>query len=116
MITNFFRIKSFRGIALAVVASMVFGFAACGGGGSGVSTGSGTSLDPYKIGTAQQLKELADRVNSGEEPSGQYYKLTNNIDLSEYGAGYNGGKGWTPIGTTEYWFDGTLDGTGKTIS
>ena len=91
-------------IALVAMAVFVCGLAACGGGGDTHSSinpgpgpdlgpGSGTEADPFLIKTPKDLKDLADRVNTGEEPNGLYYKLTNNIDLSGYGENQNDGKG-----------------------
>lgn len=75
-------------------------------------------------------EDLASIDDSKEALSG-YYILMTDIDLTEYlspeGAGYNDGKGWTPIGSyvdealdlniaTEYAFKGTFDGNGHTIS
>ena len=52
-------------------------------------------------------------MNAGISPyadAGRYYKLVNNLDLSDYGAGYDGGKGWIPIGTDTKPFNGVLNG------
>ena len=73
--------------------------------------GSGTSVDPYQIGTAAQLAKLAEWVNAGTEPyatAGVYYKLTADINLGI--APYNVGAGWTPIGTGSPPFRGYFDG------
>ena len=73
-------------------------------------------------------EDLASIDDSIEALSG-YYILMKDIDLSEYlspeGAGYNDGKGWTPIGSyvdtldtnvaTQYSFKGTFDGNGHVI-
>ena len=75
--------------------------------------GAGTSANPYKIGTAAQLKQLADLVNTGAKPyadAGICYQLTADIDLNI--KPYNEGEGWTPIGT----FRGIFDGINKTVS
>ncbi|MBR0360054.1 MAG: hypothetical protein IIX21_02965, partial [Clostridia bacterium] len=80
---------------------------------TGSFAGSGTSSDPYKIATAQQLKEMRDFVNSGDgkKDDRKYFVLTDDIDL--------GGQEWTPIGFTEktnqYAFTGTFDGDGHVI-
>lgn len=57
--------------------------------------GSGTKDDPYKIKTAEQLAKLAKDINSGigekeYTHSGEYFILTDNIDLSAHR--------WVPIG------------------
>ncbi|MEA4847019.1 MAG: S-layer homology domain-containing protein [Clostridiaceae bacterium] len=84
-------------------------------------SGAGTAEDPYLIGTAAQLAKLAELVNAGTSPYADadvYYKLTNDINLSSYGSGWNGGKGWVPIGTPSpnAPFTGIFDGDGKTIT
>lgn len=54
-------------------------------------TGYGTSFNPYKITSAEDLAYLAYAVNEeGNDFSGEYISLESNIDLS--------GKLWTPIG------------------
>ncbi|MEA4946983.1 MAG: S-layer homology domain-containing protein [Oscillospiraceae bacterium] len=80
-------------------------------GGDGSST-------PYQISTAAQLAELAALVNAGTAPyPSASYVLTADIDLSGYGSGYDGGRGWTPIGITDiYSFKGSFDGGGYTVT
>lgn len=81
----------------------------------GFAGGTGTAEDPYQIGTAAQLKVLADLVNSGNTAyNGASYKLTANLDLSTICGSEKGN--WTPIGNSSYSFRGSLDGNGKTIS
>ncbi|WP_168118779.1 S-layer homology domain-containing protein [Paenibacillus sp. HB172176] len=94
-------------------------------------TGSGTESNPYIIMTAAQLDEVRNDL-------GAHYKLGANIDLAPYlsdgGAGYTkwGAAGWDPIGYEEfscfndfdpescfpkyYYFTGSFDGNGYTIS
>lgn len=69
--------------------------------------GEGTESSPYEIATAEQLFKIRDEVGIGD-----YYKLTDDIDLS----GYSAGEGWMPIGdmNTQV-FEGYLDGNGYTI-
>lgn len=85
--------------------------------------GTGTESDPYRLSTAQHLKDLNDWINREFETEGVYFQLQNDIDLSnECGEG----KGnWIPrIGTDGNSFDangnpigfkGTFDGNGKTV-
>jgi len=77
--------------------------------------GSGTQIDPYLIGTAAELAELADLMymcDTYAEYTEKYYKLTADIDLSDY----KSGKGWKPIGTYEgYDFRGHFDGNYHTV-
>lgn len=66
--------------------------------------GTGTSSNPYKIATAQQLAQLAYYSNSSSYYSTyntKHYELVNNIDLSEH---Y-----WVPIGKS-YLFRGHFEG------
>src|SRR5690606_18826435 len=50
---------------------------------------------------------------------GDHYTLLNDIDLAEYlsvtGGGYNGAKGWDPIGDAAHPFTGTFNGNGHVI-
>jgi uncharacterized repeat protein (TIGR02543 family) len=88
--------------------------------------GDGVDADTaWLIGNATQLNDLANQVNgagsylSALNLSGKFIKLTANIDLSEFGATFNGGAGWVPIGnysTTSIYFAGNLDGGGFTVS
>lgn len=77
------------------------------------------------IRTAEDLASIGDN----RETLKGYYIMINDIDLTNYlsssGAGYNGGKGWNPIGVyhdvadgTAYLdtFAGTFDGAGHTVS
>ena len=72
-------------------------------------SGAGTSSNPYKINNTSDLTTLANWVNSGNQCSGQYFELTNNIDAS----------GVPVIGRmsygTAYYFKGIFDGNGKSI-
>lgn len=78
--------------------------------------GSGTEADPYQIETAEQLAKLAADVNSGvvgQTHSGEYFKLTKDIDLSAHR--------WIPIGSGSaigsfHAFSGYFDGNDKTIT
>jgi uncharacterized repeat protein (TIGR02543 family) len=86
----------------------------------------GTADTAWLIGNAIQLKDLADKVNGVDsyagvaaDLSGKYIRLTADIDLSGYGATFNGGAGWTPIGnysTSTVTFNGSFDGGGFTVS
>ena len=71
--------------------------------------GAGTPDDPYRIGTAAELKALADRVNAGAPFTGNVFLLTGNLDLSEY-------PDWVPIGrSSAKQFDGIFDGQGYAL-
>ncbi len=65
----------------------------------------------YQIGTAEQLAWFANAVNNGTTTIKAV--LTADIELNSEGSNANV---WTPIGTTEYPFEGMFDGAGHTIS
>ena len=70
------------------------------------SGGNGTEENPYIIMTPAQLAQLATLVNEGNtDYDDKYYKLGNDLDLSDYGENYNDGDGWIPIGRTGYEID-----------
>ena len=72
-------------------------------------SGDGTESNPYKIGTANELAFLAEKINAGEaEYVGKHYVLVSDINLA--------GKEWVPIGTEGMPFKGVFDGRGKIIS
>ena len=70
----------------------------------------GTEEDPYLIESREGLEALRDSVSGGNTYKDKYFKITDDIDL--------GGEGspWTPIGTKEHPFEGTLLGDGHTVS
>ena len=78
----------------------------------------------FTITTADQLAGLAEIVNAttgtfaNQQFNGKTIILGNDIDLSTYGANYNNGEGWIPIGChlNFYSFYGTFDGNGKNIT
>ena len=70
--------------------------------------GGGSKVSPFEIANGEQLANLAKTVNEGETYSGQFFKLTANIDLGE--------NEWTPIGGENNYFEGTFDGNGYTVS
>jgi len=88
---------------------------------NGFAGGTGTAQDPFLISTANQLNNI--RQYEGLLNEGHYFRLTNNIDLTDFlsypNAGYNYGLGWQPIGTNhtaDHVFNSNLDGAGYTIS
>ena len=44
----------------------------------------GSATDPYAIDSNADMVLLRDRVNAGTEEGGKYYKLTQNLTMSEY--------------------------------
>lgn len=88
----------------------------------GRSGGTGTFDDPYIVASAEELAEIATRVNSGTEASGvifpngnpgyadQYFLLDKDLDLSDY-------TPWMPISIPgEKIFFGHFDGGRHTIT
>ena len=53
--------------------------------------GFGIKTNPYLIRNVNDLKLLAEKVNSGEAYEGKHFKQTADIDLNN--------EPWTPIGT-----------------
>ena len=93
------------------------------GGKGPFSGGSGAEDDPYLISNAAELAKMAELASRYWGYSRCAYKLINDIDLSEYGENYNGGKGWVPIGSngfvsagTWFSFNGIFDGNNKIIT
>ena len=76
------------------------------------ASGEGTKENPYVIANDLQLAKLARDVTNGNTYNGQFFKLSEDIQLN---AGY-----WIPIGNlankSAINFQGTLEGDGKTIS
>ncbi len=70
-------------------------------------SGSGTENDPYLIFNPIQLNQLRNFLNQ----EGVYFKLMSDIDLTEFLEDENPDQGWQPV-----FFQGILDGNGKTIS
>lgn len=74
-------------------------------------SGSGTESDPYLISNPIHLNQIRNFMNTKV-----YFKLTNDIDLTEFLEEENPSQGWLPIGDyISNSFKGVLDGNGKTI-
>ena len=70
-----------------------------------LTLGEGTQADPFLVETAEQLAFVAAETQENRNFSGQYLRITQDIDLY--------GKEWTPIGSLTSagtLFSGTLDG------
>jgi len=79
--------------------------------------GSGTEEDPFLIGTAEELARLAKIINASDladlRPfTDQHFRLTADIDLSDFGANFNEGRGWIP----PFSFQGIFNGNNHTIT
>lgn len=76
----------------------------------------------YSVSTVEELKELAAKVNAGEDFSNVKVVLASDIALNEDVVDDEGNlisedaQAWTPIGTAEHPFTGIFDGKGYTIS
>lgn len=71
-------------------------------------SGSGTSSNPYQIASADDLCQISQSPSS-------YYKLVNDIDLSQWIADNDSELGWSPLCSSSRPFTGTLDGAGYSI-
>ena len=76
--------------------------------------GSGTEADPYQIRSTADWNTLANNVNNGNDYSGQFFKLMNDIAYDYTGAPNE--NNYTAIGDLYHSFDGHFDGNNKTVS
>lgn len=74
--------------------------------------GLGTQVSPYLISELGHLVWIGENVSSS---SNRWYLLLNNMDASAT-AGWNGGIGFTPIGSFDALFSGVFQGGGFAIS
>ncbi|MGS0763184.1 S-layer homology domain-containing protein [Syntrophomonas curvata] len=102
-------------LALVIVAGILFKLTPTasaadtwdGSSKTAFTVGNGSALAPYQIATGAQLAYLAEQVNLGQPYTGEFFKLTDDINLNNHP--------WTPIGTGNS-FGGIFDGNGKIIS
>ncbi|SKB84091.1 FMN-binding domain-containing protein [Lachnospiraceae bacterium] len=71
-------------------------------------SGSGTAEDPYIIGNSTQLRAFAESLSDTVDYSGKVIALKSDIDISD--------AEWSPIGGSDYLFNGTFDGKGYSIN
>lgn len=75
-------------------------------------SGTGTASDPYAIYNAMQLDQVRNFCNKTDV----YFKLMDDIDLTEWIADNNPSQGWVPIGnSSSNSFRGTFDGNNHKI-
>ncbi len=83
-------------------------------------SGSGSNNNPYLIQSASDLRYLADKVNSGIDFSGKYFKQTQNIVINSGSydtPAFKSQELWIPIGNSDFnIFRGIYDGNHYTIS
>ena len=70
--------------------------------------GSGTEKDPYLITNADELFEVRNDMSA-------YYKMVNDIDLTDWIREESPTQGWTPIGNETTPFTGSFDGDNYSI-
>ena len=83
--------------------------------------GTGTEADPYLVSTAADFKAMAANCNADHKGTGEYFKMTNDIDFggtadSPAQLPAIGKDGNAQIAKIAYGFDGTFDGGGHTVS
>ena len=99
-------------LQLMLLGAVVLGLAGSAGAEYYNEGHSGTAADPYVIDTNADLVMLRDRVNAGTESADKYYRLTQNLDISQY-------TDWESIGSFKdinSVFRGHFDGNNHTIS
>ena len=97
-------------LVVLVLCIPLLGMAQSSQGWSG--SGSGTESDPFRIFDPAELDQMRNFLNQ----EGVYFKLMDNIDLTNWINDNNPTEGWQPIGISTSPFKGTLDGNNKTIS
>ena len=109
--------KKTLAMLLCAVLTMAFAPLTAKAAGTPDTSWYNSSAKSFPLTTADQLAGLARLVNGGNTFAGKTVNLGANISLSAYGAGYNGGKGWIPIGNN--WnksFRGIFDGKNHKIT
>ncbi len=71
------------------------------------ASGTGTAEDPYIISTAEQLVKFAGSLNDKIDYTDKYVKLGSDIAVT---------GDWSPIGGSDYLFNGSFDGDGHSIT
>ena len=86
-------------------------------------SGMGTKASPYIISKAEDLGNLATRVNAGESFAGVYFKMGADISYDTGETAWDDvtsqssqSNNYTCIGNNQYAFKGVFDGDGHTIS
>lgn len=112
--THYSRMLSILLVFAVIVTIIPFGVFTVNATTSEFAGGSGSVDDPYLIETKYHLNNVRKHLNA-------HYKVIDDIvfneaDFKNKGSFYNGGKGWTPIGSSPTdSFRGTFDGNNKSI-
>ena len=77
--------------------------------GGGAAAGDGSSKSPFTVSNSRMLVLISDAVMAGQDLSGVYFRMTNDIDMSDVTV-------WDPIGRANFPFRGNFDGDGYVIS
>ena len=72
------------------------------------ASGDGSEETPYLIANETQLRNFAASMNGKIDYTGKFVALSDDIDVSS--------AAWTPIGGSDYAFNGSFDGRGHAIS
>ena len=101
------KLRSKRTLSILLTLALLASLLPIAAAPAAAISGDGTAQNPYRIGTATEMKAYHDLVNGGRRDACAV--LTANVDL--------GNAPWTPIGTdTAHPFTGTFDGAGYTVS
>ena len=76
--------------------------------------GNGNEKSPFLISSVEQLVELADSVNAGNDYKDVIFSLVSDLDLSS--VCQKDSESWTPIGSINHYFEGTFLGNDHTIN
>ncbi|MDR1722737.1 MAG: hypothetical protein LBR84_02205, partial [Tannerella sp.] len=97
----------------------------CGYEGNPATDPDGTAARPYQICTPQDMVDLSDWVASGHNATGEYFKVMNDLDMSELDAPDGTRYNFLPVGgflpdgsyaNNTRPFRGNFNGNGKIIS
>ena len=106
---NSFTMPDHEVTVTPVFGEHTFNNGVCSVCGKLIFEGLGTDESPYLISDPNTLKAFQEYINNDEKHgAGEYFELTNDIDLCD--------ELWTPIGTENQKFQGIFDGNNYTIS
>ena len=103
--------KKWLQICLIVFIGLTVVFAQTSTQPSNYGTADGSSSQPYEISNIENLYWLSQNSTEWDK----HYIQTANIDASA-SSSWDGGSGWTPIGNSSTYFNGTYDGQNYNIN